>query len=188
MPGSSVSNDGSGPESTDQQSAGPPSPGPGQPAPARVLRAAAVGILVTVVLLVQGWLVMVITSPDPTATAHRDWIQFHRTAERVLAGAFDEIYPGSFVDDGRPDFDDGFYFLYPPPVAWLTVPFGLVTPWRAYVALVLVVATITLLATMICMRALGMRGSLVYSRSWARWPPHLGTRRSFSDISAPPWS
>lgn len=100
------------------------------------------------VFIQAGWFVVVFSSTDPVETAYRDWIQFHRTAERVVSGNAEEIYPVTFQDDGRPEFSDGFFFLYPPFAAWLTLPLAVLSPLGAYLACALAVAGITLLAVM----------------------------------------
>jgi len=125
----------------------------------RKARLGLAGLLVAIVVFLQaGWFLSVLMAPDPLDAAYRDWIQFHRTGERVLAGTYDQLYPGDFVDDGRPEFDDGLYFLYPPFVAWVTVPLGLLPPLGAYAACVLIVIGVTLGATLAYLRAFRVEG------------------------------
>ena len=142
----------------------------------RKARLGLAGLLVGVVVFLQvGWFLVVFTAPDPLDAAYRDWIQFHRTGERVLDGAYDQLYPGDFVDDGRPEFDDGLYFLYPPFVAWATVPLGLLPPLGAYAGCVLLVIGVTVGAT------------LAYLRSFRV----VGERRLFSvlgTVASAPWN
>ncbi len=125
----------------------------------RKARLGLAGLLVAVVVFIQaGWFLVVLTAPDPLDAAYRDWIQFHRTGERVVAGAYDQLYPGDFLDDGRPELDDGLYFLYPPFVAWVTVPLGLLPPLGAYAACVLLVIGVTVGATLAYLRAFRVEG------------------------------
>ncbi|HSM03642.1 MAG TPA: glycosyltransferase family 87 protein [Longimicrobiales bacterium] len=132
-------------------------PSPGRRTPRAALVAA--GLLAALVVFIQGgWFLVVATDPDPLDAAYRDWIQFHRTGERVIAGAYDQIYPGDFVDDGRPEFDDGLYFMYPPFVAWVTVPLGFLPPLGAYAACVLLVVAATVAATLACLRIFRVDG------------------------------
>jgi hypothetical protein len=84
----------------------------------------------------------------------RDWIQFHRTAERIVSGRAGDIYPVDFTGDGRPEFTDGFYFMYPPFAAWVTLPLAPLSRWGAYMACVLAVAVGTLLGTLGILQAL----------------------------------
>ena len=96
--------------------------------------------------LVAGWLVVVLSSPNPVETAYRDWVQFPRTGERILDQRADQVYALDFTDDGRPEFDDGFFFLYPPSAALFTVPLAFLPPLGAYLACVLVVVLVTLVS------------------------------------------
>ncbi|MDT8341794.1 MAG: glycosyltransferase family 87 protein [Longimicrobiales bacterium] len=117
-----------------------------------------VALLAAIVVFLQvGWFTGVLTSPDPAATAHRDWIQFHRTAERLVQGATDEIYPVGFEGDTRPEFSDGLFFLYPPFVAWVTLPLALLSALGAYLACAAAVAVVTLAAVRSVLRTLGER-------------------------------
>ncbi|HSG46950.1 MAG TPA: glycosyltransferase family 87 protein, partial [Longimicrobiales bacterium] len=123
-------------------------------APARIRLALAVLLAAVAVFIQAGWFVVVFSSPDPQETALRDWIQFHRTAERVVAGRASEIYPVTFEDDGRPEFSDGFFFLYPPFAAWATLPLAGLSPLGAYVACALFVAAVTLVAVLMMLGGL----------------------------------
>jgi hypothetical protein len=64
----------------------------------------------------------------------------------------------AFVDDGRPEFSDGFFFLYPPPVIWITLPLSLLSRMTAYVACAGVVGGGVLVASWGMLRWLGVRG------------------------------
>jgi len=111
--------------------------------------AAWIGVLslLTVIVLQVGWVVEIVASPEPIETALRDWIQFHRTALRMVSGRAHEIYPVTFVPDGRPEFSDGFFFLYSPPFIWITLPLAAMTRMTAYLSCAVAVAGGTVLAT-----------------------------------------
>jgi hypothetical protein len=121
----------------------------------RWIRLGAAAALAFIVLMIQaGWFTVILESPDPAEAALRDWIQFHRTAERIVSGRAADIYPVDFAGDGRPEFTDGFYFLYPPFAAWVTLPLAVLSRWAAYLACVLAVAAGTVLAAAGILRAL----------------------------------
>jgi len=106
-----------------------------------------VALLLAIVVFLQiGWFYSVFQSPDPAATGFRDWIQFHRTGLRIVSGDPVGIYPVDFSRTDAPEFFDGFYFLYPPFFAWLTLPLALFSPIGAYLACVAAVVVGTLLA------------------------------------------
>ena len=65
-----------------------------------------------------------------------------------------EISPATAVRADRPEFSDGFYFLYPPFVAWITVPLASLSGLAAYLACVIAVLVITLLALALILGAL----------------------------------
>jgi hypothetical protein len=119
---------------------------------------AAALFVATVALFQVGWFAEVFGAPDPLETAWRDWIQFHRTALRFVSGQADEIYPVAFLDDGRPEFSDGFFFLYPPWVIWVTLPLSLLSRMAAYLACAGVAGLGVLLASWGMLRGLGVRG------------------------------
>lgn len=142
----------------------------------RWMRLAAAGVLVSIVLFLQsGWFMVLLEAPDPAEAAHRDWIQFHRTAERVVSGRSSEIYPVDFAGNGRPEFTDGFYFMYPPFAVWVTVPLAVLSRWGAYLACVLGVALGTLLATWGILRAL-------------RTAPLQGFFATLATMASAPWN
>lgn len=121
----------------------------------RWMRIAAAGALVFIFLFIQsGWFMVILGSPEPVEAAFRDWVAFHRTAERVVSGRAAEIYPVDFAGDGRPEFSDGFHFLYPPFAIWVTVPLAALSRWAAYLACVSTVAVGILLATNFLLGAL----------------------------------
>lgn len=106
-----------------------------------------VAFLLAVVAFFQvGWFYSVFQTPDPATTALRDWIQFHRTGLRIVSGQPLNIYPVDFSRTDAPEFFDGYYFLYPPFFAWLTLPLAFLSPIGAYLACVTTVVAGTLLA------------------------------------------
>jgi hypothetical protein len=112
--------------------------------------------LVAVVLFLQvGWFLKVFGSPDPMATAYRDWVQFHRTALRIVSGRIADIYPAQLAGGSSPESRDGFFFLYPPFVAWITLPLAPLSRLGAYVACAGAVVVGTLLGIVAILRSLG---------------------------------
>ncbi len=113
-----------------------------------------VAALSAVVLFLQaGWFSEVLRSPDPVAAAYRDWIQFHRTAVWIADGRADDIYPVELRGREGPEVSDGFHFLYPPFVAWITLPLALLSRLVAYLACAAGVAGGTILATLAVLAA-----------------------------------
>jgi hypothetical protein len=109
-----------------------------------------------VVLFVQVSLFLkIFGSPDPVATAWRDWVQFHRTALRIVSGRITEIYPAQLSGGDSPESRDGFFFLYPPFVAWITLPLAPLSRLGAFVACAGAVAVGTLLGIIAILRSLG---------------------------------
>jgi len=99
-----------------------------------------------VVFLQAGWFIAVLSSPDPAGFAHRDWVAFHRTGQHLAEGATDQVYIGSTPPAELPGGYDGLLFLYPPFVAWITLPLAFLTPVTAYLACALAVALLASLA------------------------------------------
>lgn len=129
-----------------------------------------------IALLLQSvWCIELFSAPDRLEAPRRDWVQFPRTAERVLAVDSLPVYPVGFEDDGRPDFDDGIFFFYPPTVAVLTLPLAFVPRLASFAILVAVVAGGTLLAALILLASLGK------DRGW--WPAGI-----FSFAGSAPWN
>jgi len=98
-------------------------------------RLAALGVAALAATLVISqvlWIPLIAGTGDTDSVTERDWIAFHRTAERLAAGATEDIYLGTLEPDGRPEFQDGLYFLYPPFTIWLTRPLAGLSPARAY--------------------------------------------------------
>jgi len=126
---------------------------------ARRLHAWIAAGLTAVVLFVQvGWLLNVFGSPDPAAAAYRDWIQFYRTGLRIVAGRASDIYVVRFTGGGRPELSDGFYFLYPPFVAWITIPLAFLSRLSAYLVCACAVAVGTALGMVTLLKVMGTRG------------------------------
>lgn len=99
------------------------------------IRRIAASLLVAVAVFLQvGWLLTVFNAPDPEVAAQRDWVAFYRTGERIVGGEAAGIYVLDFADDRRPEFSDGLPFLYPPFVAWVTIPLGVLSPLAAFLA------------------------------------------------------
>ncbi|MCG6955101.1 MAG: DUF2029 domain-containing protein [Gemmatimonadetes bacterium] len=121
----------------------------------RVRLVVAACFLAVVLFVLVGWFLLVFGSPDPVATAYRDWIQFQRTAVRIASGRLTEIYPAQLVGGDSPESRDGFFFLYPPFVAWITLPLAPLSRLGAYVACAGAVAVGTLLGILVILRSLG---------------------------------
>lgn len=129
---------------------------PSQPGSRTLRGLIAVSLLTAVAVTLQfGWITVLVQSDDPAATAVRDWVQFPRTGKRIVEGRTDEIYVRDFTPDAREEFEDGFFFLYPPFAAWVTVPLAGLPPLTAYVACVLVVAGVTLASVVLLLLVLG---------------------------------
>ena len=92
------------------------------------------------------WLENVLLSPDPQATARRDWFAFFETGHRLLAGDLGAIYPHAF--------DAGYLWLYPPYCIYLTAPLGLLPEWWAYAVCVAVEITAVAAALVLLRSAL----------------------------------
>ncbi len=108
-----------------------------------------------VVGLQIAWFLEVFEASDPLAFALRDWIQFHRTAERLAAGRLSELYPGSLEVGGPDGAPDWFFFFYPPFATYGTLPLALLSPLQAYMACAVAVALVTVGATLAFTHALG---------------------------------
>jgi hypothetical protein len=125
---------------------------------AQRVRLLAVAFFVVVVVFLQvGWFYTVFQSPDPAATALRDWISFYRTGLRVVSGSSESIYPVDFSRVDAPEFLDRLYFLYPPFFAWITLPLALFSPIGAYWACVAAVASGSILAAIGYLTLLGVK-------------------------------
>ncbi len=109
-------------------------------ATSRYLRLAFVSLTSTVVVLgVAGWWVGALQAGDLLAYLSGDWIQFHRTASRLVGGEWSRLYPDGFPSGHHPDFPDGLYFLYPPFALVFTAPLAALSPIGAYLACVALV-------------------------------------------------
>jgi len=114
------------------------------------------GFLGTVLLLHSAWFLGLLESPSPAEAAERDWVAFQRAAERVVSGQSERVYPREFTGDERPEFADGYFFLYPPFFALPILPLAALDPWQGYLACYLGVAVITVLAILGMLRALAV--------------------------------
>lgn len=110
--------------------------------------AISVAVMAVIVGLQAAWFLTVFEAPDPLAFAIRDWIQFHRTAERLAAGRISELYPGTLVVGGPDGAPDWFFFFYPPFAAYGTLPLALLSPLQAYLACAVTVGLVTIGATL----------------------------------------
>ena len=107
-----------------------------------------VALLAGVAVLAQSvWTPLILGLADLTDFTQRDWIQFFRTGNRLREGLTEILYVKDFSGGTLPEFEDRFFFLYPPFMAWLTVPLGYLGPLGAYAACITTVLTTTLLAT-----------------------------------------
>ena len=111
------------------------------PSPTRIARALGVAsVTASLILAAVIWFPVVSGDTEGPTFDQRDWIAFHRTGVRLAEGRSAEIYLGDMEDRSRPEFTDGLFFLYPPPVAWLTRPLGNLEPRDAYAICIAVVA------------------------------------------------
>lgn len=119
----------------------------------RWLRLGAAAAFSMVVLFLQvGWFSEIFRSPDPAAAAHRDWIQFHRTALRIVSGHAQDVYPAELLGREGSEGSDGFFFLYAPFAALLTLPLAFLSRIGAYLACVGAVAVGTVLSALALLR------------------------------------
>jgi hypothetical protein len=115
---------------------------------------AAAAFSMIVVFLQVGWFSEIFRSPDPAAAAHRDWIQFHRTALRIVSGQAQDVYPAELLGREGSEGSDGFFFLYAPFTALITLPLAFLSRIGAYLACVGAVAVGTVLSTLAFLRVL----------------------------------
>jgi hypothetical protein len=136
----------------------------------------AVAAMAIVVGLQVAWFLEFFEASDPLAFALRDWIAFHHTAERLFAGAIGDVYPDTLRvggPGGTPDWF--FFFLYPPFVAYGTLPLALLSPIQAYLASAVGGGVLTAGATVALAYALGLTplsrflamAALVASAPWS---------------------
>jgi len=105
--------------------------------PQRIRRLAVVAVLAATVVLAQvAWLPMVLDTGDVAALTVRDWIAFYRTGQRLVQGDPGLIYTWPADGGPGPDLESGFFFLYPPFFAWITVPLGYLGTVAGYAACV----------------------------------------------------
>lgn len=105
--------------------------------PKTALRLAAVTLLGATVVLAQAvWLPMVLDVGNVEAIVERDWIAFYRTGQRLVQGQSELIYTWQADGGTGPDLDSGLFFLYPPFLAWLTIPLGYLGTVAGYLACV----------------------------------------------------
>lgn len=148
-------------------------------------RLAATAVLVCTVILTQAlWVGAVLDVGDLEALTQRDWIAFYRTGHRLVSGDLDQIY--TFRTDGTtgPDLETGFFFLYPPFVAWVTFPLGflgIVAGYAACVGAVVTMASSAFAGLLVLLRTTAVQRLLsalvlVGSMPWwgATYLGHLG--------------
>jgi len=92
--------------------------------------------LALTVFMQVAWIENLLLSPDPQATARRDWYAFYETGHLLLAGHLGAIYPRTF--------EPRYFWHYPPFCIYLTAPLGALPEWWAYALCVAVeIAAVT---------------------------------------------
>ncbi len=156
---------------------------------------AATAVLACTVILTQAlWIGAVLDVDDRAALTQRDWIAFYRTGHRLVSGDLDSIY--TFRADGTTgqDLESGFFFLYPPFVAWVTFPLGflgIVAGYTACVASVLLLVSSGFAGLLVLLRTTAVQRllatlALVGSMPWwgVTYLGHLGGGLLLAPVSS----